>query len=73
MTGRKGREVIVNDDFRFSLDKVTTLFTPAVGDFLYMDALVEVDAEADDYSGEIIDVSRVRWVGTAGAVAWKIV
>ncbi|XP_066992645.2 probable RNA helicase armi [Anabrus simplex] len=81
VTERDGRNVIVNQNITFSLDDVKADFTPIEGDWVKLEALVEVDENVTDLSGEILVVDRVcplrwrvftgnvtHWMKTAGAI-----
>ncbi|XP_046396334.1 probable RNA helicase armi [Ischnura elegans] len=57
---RSGRDVIVEPgDIRFSLDDVESNVIPYIGDWLSLEAMVEIDEESGDLGGNLLKVQRV--------------
>ncbi|XP_049807709.1 probable RNA helicase armi isoform X2 [Schistocerca nitens] len=57
---RDGRNVIISDKLKFSLDDVSCDFIPVEGDWILIDALVELDGSIANLEGEILHLFSVR-------------
>ncbi|XP_069701618.1 probable RNA helicase armi [Periplaneta americana] len=61
VTQRRGREVIVTPgNIRCNLDDVVADFVPIIGDWIALDAVVEVNEEVCDLGGDLLDVEKIR-------------
>ncbi|KAJ9583516.1 hypothetical protein L9F63_022134 [Diploptera punctata] len=57
---RNGREIIINPEkIRCNLDDVSAEFTPLKGDWVVLEALVEINEEVCDLGGEVLEVQKI--------------
>ncbi|XP_012278461.1 RNA helicase Mov10l1-like [Orussus abietinus] len=58
---REGRTVHLEPiDVSINLDKVKSEFIPAVGDWVQLESLVQIDTDSNSYSGEVLEVDAIQ-------------
>ncbi|KAF5277498.1 hypothetical protein FQR65_LT03836 [Abscondita terminalis] len=61
VTGRDKRQVILSpNDLKLNLDEVPIEFIPIIGDWLEVEAKVELNENVLDLSGKILEIDKVR-------------